>query len=64
MELFEADVYSPPAPDAVNPPPAVFAPNLVENVSRYNLGVARIVPIHGRVVPYSALVNAARAAQS
>jgi glyoxylase-like metal-dependent hydrolase (beta-lactamase superfamily II) len=60
--LIEADVYSPPAPGAVNPPPAVFAPNLAENVQRNGLRVARIVPIHGRVVPFAALQAAARAA--
>ncbi|MCI0432075.1 MAG: MBL fold metallo-hydrolase [Gemmatimonadetes bacterium] len=60
--LIEADVYSPPAPDAVNPAPAVFAPNLLENVRRLNLRVERIAPIHGRVVPMAMLETAAAAA--
>jgi glyoxylase-like metal-dependent hydrolase (beta-lactamase superfamily II) len=60
--LIEADVYSPPAPGATNVAPAVFAPNLVDNVRRLNLDVARIVPIHGRVVPFADLEAAARAA--
>ena len=60
--LVEADVYSPPAPTATNPPPAIFAPNLVENIDRLGLQVDRIVPIHGRVVPASDLRAAARAA--
>jgi len=62
--LIEADVYTPPAADAVNVPPAVFAPNLAENIDRLNLRVDRIVPIHGRMVPMSMLENAATAAGS
>ena len=60
--LIEADVYSPPPPNATNPPPAVFAPNLVENIDRLGLQVDRVVPIHGRVVPMSDLRAAAAAA--
>jgi glyoxylase-like metal-dependent hydrolase (beta-lactamase superfamily II) len=60
--LIEADVYSPPAPNATNPLPAVFAPNLVENIQRLGLRPARIVPIHGRVVPAADLEAAARVA--
>ncbi|MFN2563689.1 MAG: MBL fold metallo-hydrolase [Gemmatimonadaceae bacterium] len=60
--LIEADVYSPPAPNVATPPPAIFAPNLVENIDRLGLQVDRIVPIHGRVVPASGLRAAAQAA--
>jgi glyoxylase-like metal-dependent hydrolase (beta-lactamase superfamily II) len=60
--LIEADVYSPPAPTVTSPPPAIFAPNLVENIDRLGLQVDRIVPIHGRVVPVSDLHAAAQAA--
>jgi len=60
--LIEADVYSPPAVGAANVPPAVFAPNLVENVTRSSLRAANVVPIHGRVVPWADVVAAARAA--
>ncbi len=61
--LIEADVYTPPAPNAASPPPpAVFAPNLVENIDRLGLQVDRVVPIHGRVVPMSDLRAAAQAA--
>jgi glyoxylase-like metal-dependent hydrolase (beta-lactamase superfamily II) len=60
--LIEADVYSPPAAGATNVPPAIFAPNLVENVTRLNLRPANVVPIHGRVVPWADVVAAARAA--
>jgi glyoxylase-like metal-dependent hydrolase (beta-lactamase superfamily II) len=57
--LIEADVYSPPAPNATTVPPAPFAANLVENIDRLGLAVDRIVPIHGPVVPISALRAAA-----
>ena len=49
--LIEADVYSPAPPNA--PPPASAHPesvNLYNNIERLQLDVARIVPIHGRVV--------------
>jgi glyoxylase-like metal-dependent hydrolase (beta-lactamase superfamily II) len=59
--LIEADAYNPPAANTVNPPPAVFAPNLVENIDRLGLQVDRIVPIHGRVIPMSDLRAAAQA---
>ena len=49
--LVEADVYSPGA--AVAP----FAANLLENIKKHNLRVDRILPIHGKIVPYSELVK-------
>lgn len=57
--LIEADAYTPAAPNT--PPPT--APNannvnLVENIERLKLGVDRIVPLHGRVVPVSELYAA------
>ena len=57
--LIEADLYSPPAPNATTPPYAPFAANLVENIEQRGLQVDRIVPIHGRVVPMSDLRAAA-----
>jgi glyoxylase-like metal-dependent hydrolase (beta-lactamase superfamily II) len=51
--LIEADIYTPPAPDAqppATPPPA--AVNLYENVRAYKLDVQTIAPLHGRVVPW------------
>jgi glyoxylase-like metal-dependent hydrolase (beta-lactamase superfamily II) len=57
--LIEADLYSPPAPNATTPPYAAFAANLVENIDQRGLQVDRIVPIHGRVVPMSDLRAAA-----
>lgn len=61
--LIEADVYSPPAPNATTIPPAPFAANLVENITRLGLNVERIVPIHGRVVPIADLRAAVAASR-
>ncbi|HJS73039.1 MAG TPA: hypothetical protein VJ921_02045, partial [Vicinamibacteria bacterium] len=60
--LVQADLYSPPAPNA--PPPAgyPFAPNLLENVASRNLKVENLLPIHGRMVPMKALTDAAATA--
>jgi glyoxylase-like metal-dependent hydrolase (beta-lactamase superfamily II) len=57
--LIEADVYTPPAPNATTVLPAPFAANLVQNIDRLGLQVDRIVPIHGRVIPMSDLRAAA-----
>jgi glyoxylase-like metal-dependent hydrolase (beta-lactamase superfamily II) len=57
--LVEADVYSPPAPNATAPPAFPFAANLVDNIRKRNLRVDRVVPIHGRIVPFSELLKAA-----
>jgi glyoxylase-like metal-dependent hydrolase (beta-lactamase superfamily II) len=57
--LIEADAYTPAAPDA--PPPATpnpFSVNLNDNVRRLNLEIDRILPLHGRIVPYSELEKA------
>jgi glyoxylase-like metal-dependent hydrolase (beta-lactamase superfamily II) len=54
--LVEADAYTPQA--AGMPPPAVANANnvnLVQNIERLNLGVDRILPLHGRIVPLSEL---------
>ena len=53
--LIEADLYTPPAV----PTPMPFAANLLENIQSRNLNVDRIVPIHGRVVPFADLQSAA-----
>lgn len=52
--LIEADLYTPPAPNA--PPPATPSPSalsLYNNVQRLKLQVDRIAPLHGRVVPWA-----------
>ena len=73
--IVEADVYNPPAPPpaatappgATTTPPAAppvfpFAANFVENVQRLGLKVDRIMPIHGRIVPFSDAEAAAKTA--
>ncbi|MEX2154172.1 MAG: MBL fold metallo-hydrolase [Gemmatimonadaceae bacterium] len=59
--LIQADMYNPPAPNAVNPvnPVFPFAANLVENLQRRGLQVERVVGIHGRPVAFSQLQAAA-----
>jgi len=54
--LIEADAYTPMAPNA--PPPAMANANnvnLLANIERLKLGVDRIAPLHGRVVPLAEL---------
>ena len=58
--LVEADVYQAPPPGAPAPVRYPFAGNLVENVRQRGLKVDRIVPIHGRIVPFSVLVAASQ----
>ena len=67
--IVEADVYNPPAPPAANappPPPPVspFAANFVENVHKLGLKVDRIMPIHGRIVPFRDVEAAVKASSS
>ena len=57
--LIEADVFTPLAPGAEPPKvPNPQAVNLESNVRRLNLDVDRILPIHGRIVPYGDLLSA------
>ena len=53
--LVEADVFNPGA--AVNQ----FAANLLENIKKRNLRVDRILPLHGKIAPYSELVKTVQA---
>ncbi|MGZ8426375.1 MAG: MBL fold metallo-hydrolase, partial [Candidatus Binatia bacterium] len=57
--LIEADAFS-PGPEGAEPPkvPNPFNVALEANVRRLNIDVDRIVPIHGRIVPYSELLAA------
>src|SRR4029079_2656663 len=57
--LIEADLFTPPAPTVTTPTPQPFAFNLIENIGRLGLVVDRIIPIHGRVVPFSELEGSA-----
>ncbi len=54
--LIEADVFT-PGPAGAEPPkvPDPQSANLVANVRRLNIDVDQILPIHGRIVPYSEL---------
>jgi len=51
--LIEADIFTPPAPNATPPatPPA-SAVNLYNNVKAHKLDITTIAPLHGRVVPW------------
>src|SRR5262249_46460573 len=64
--IVEADLYNPPAPNAANAPPPVFpfAGNFVENVHKLGLKVDRIMPIHGRIVPFKDAEVAAKTSSS
>ena len=67
--IVEADLYNPPAapaattPGTTAPPPVFpFAANFVDNVKRLGLKVDRIMPIHGRIVPFADAETAAKPA--
>jgi hypothetical protein len=47
--LINADLYSPPAPDAAPGSPTASMVTLYRNMQRLKLEVAQHVPIHGRV---------------
>ena len=54
--LIQADAFTPGPPNA--PVPAVINPlsvNLADNITRLNLGVDRLLPLHGRIVPLAEL---------
>jgi len=54
--LIQADAYTPSPPNT--PPPATPNANnvnLIDNIERLKLGVDRILPLHGRVVPVADL---------
>jgi glyoxylase-like metal-dependent hydrolase (beta-lactamase superfamily II) len=57
--LIEADVFTPPPANA--PPPARplnFTVNLDDNLKRLGLGVDRLLPLHGRIVPIGDMARA------
>jgi glyoxylase-like metal-dependent hydrolase (beta-lactamase superfamily II) len=57
--LIEADAFT-PGPAGAEPPkvPSPAAINLEANVRRLNIEVDRILPLHGRIVPYGDLLEA------
>ena len=59
--LIEADAYTPAAPNTPPPTtPNANNVNLIDNIERLKLGVDRILPLHGRVVPVTELYAAAQ----
>jgi glyoxylase-like metal-dependent hydrolase (beta-lactamase superfamily II) len=57
--MSQADLYTPAPPNA--PPPAAInqnSVNLAENVTRLNLAIDQLLPLHGRIVPLSELHKA------
>ena len=59
--LVEADAFTPPPPNTPPPGrPSALHLNLIANVQRLGFNVDRILPLHGRVVPYQELRTAAR----
>jgi hypothetical protein len=57
--LVEADVFTPPAPNAPSPAaPNPATVNLYEHIERLHLDVVKIVPIHGQIVPLAELHKA------
>jgi len=58
--LVQADAYQPPRPGDPEPTGYPFAANLLENIGTRGLRVDRLLPIHGRVVPFDRLVAATR----
>jgi len=54
--LIQADAFTPGPPNA--PVPEIINPlsvNLADNISRLNLSVDRLLPLHGRIVPLAEL---------
>lgn len=59
--LIEADAYTPLPPNAPPPEtPNANNVNLVKNIERLKLGVDKILPLHGRVVPVAELYATAK----
>jgi hypothetical protein len=58
--LSQADTYNPAPPNA--PPATTVNPNTVnraDNITRLNLAVDQLLPLHGRIVPLAELQKAA-----
>lgn len=54
--LVEADVYTPLAPNATPPtPPSPFTVAFADHLGKLGLPVTQILPLHGRIVPFSEL---------
>jgi glyoxylase-like metal-dependent hydrolase (beta-lactamase superfamily II) len=63
--LIEADLFNPPAPNAPPPTtPSAASMSLFNTVQRLKLGVTRIVPLHGREVPWTDFLKIVGKSQS
>ena len=57
--LIQADAFTPAPADTPPPvPPAAFAVNLADHITRRGLNVDRLLPLHGRIVPLADLHRA------
>ena len=54
--LIQADAFAPRPPEAKPLPSSPYTVNLLENIQRLKLDVARLVHVHGGTDPFSALV--------
>jgi glyoxylase-like metal-dependent hydrolase (beta-lactamase superfamily II) len=59
--LVQGDMFSPPNPGAAPPAGFPFVPNTMENITKANLRVDTLLPIHGRKVPFAEMRAAATA---
>jgi glyoxylase-like metal-dependent hydrolase (beta-lactamase superfamily II) len=57
--LVQGDMFSPPNAGAAPPPGFPFVPNTMENITKANLRVDTLLPIHGRKVPFADMRAAA-----
>lgn len=56
--LIEADLFTPGAPNAPAPAqPNAYHVSLIQNIDRLGMKPERILPLHGRVVPYAELLR-------
>ena len=53
--LIEADVFTPPAPNAPPPPLNPNTVSFADQITKLRLAVDQILPIHGRIVPLAEL---------
>jgi hypothetical protein len=57
--LIQADAYAPRPGAPPLPAPSPFTTNLVDNVARLKLDVARVLHVHSGISPYSDVLKAA-----
>jgi hypothetical protein len=55
--LIQADAFT-PGPANAPPPPHPFSVSLADNITRLNLNVDQLLPLHGRIVPLAELSRA------